>query len=380
MLNGSASYMHEQLGLRGLLQSRGVYSQLNQLADQNSPLNQFSPGFGNRAGTAGGGLLNSLTQPVDLFQYALNASWELDLFGRVRRSVEQARAQTEAQVEATNDALVMLEGDVAQAYVQLRGGQALTQSQQENVRSGQEALALTQRRQRQGIATDLDVAQARTQLFDIERQLPAYEKQATQAINRLSVLTGQPPGALDATLGMPAALPTSPPVIGVGLPSALARRRPDIRATNASYLTNWASNFYSVGPSVSLPIFQGGRLTSSLRLARAQALESMLAYRTDRAARDKLVLSVRSGDLTLYLARNRYTHGLADFIQVLDAQRTLVAARQQLIQADMMLTGDVVTLYRSVGGGWEDTGPLPEPPIDSLPPFVPGALDAVAAR
>ncbi|HEY0182119.1 MAG TPA: efflux transporter outer membrane subunit [Rhodopila sp.] len=435
-IGGTGSYMREQLGLRGLLLSQGAYGQLNSLADQSSPLNTIgsglgSPGLGSKASNAIGGALNQLDQPVNLYQYGLNASWELDLFGRVRRSEEQAGARTQAQIEATNDALVMLEGQVAQAYVQLRGAQALAASQQENVRTAQAAFDLTYKRQRQGLATDLDVEQARTQLADTEYQLPGYEKQSQQAINRLSVLTGQPPGALDAMLGASAPLPTIPPLIGIGVPSALARRRPDVRqaeaqlhaatanvgvavasfypdisltgnfgvrALDASYLTNWAGSFYSFGPSISLPIFQGGRLTAGLRLARAQQAEAALAYRgavlnalrevedalvayrTDRAGRDKLAQAVRSGETTLYLARDSYTHGLADFIQVLDAERTLIGSRQQLVQADVLLIGDVVSLYDAVGGGWqEEAGAVQATGIDPAPPIMPAALDSVAA-
>ena len=430
-LGGTGSYMREQFGLHGLLLSQGVYGQLNTLANS-ATLNGISPGLGKEASSAIGGALNTFGQPIDLFSYGLNSSWELDLFGRVRRSEEQAGAQTQAQIEATNDALVALEGQVAQAYVQLRGAQALTASQQENVRTAQAALDLTQKRQRQGLATDLDVEQARTQLADTEYQLPGYEKQAQQAINRLNVLTGQPPGALDAILGPSAPLPTIPRLIDIGVPSALARRRPDIReaearlhaatanigvavasfypdvsltgsfglrALDASYLTNWASSFYSFGPSISLPIFQGGRLTAGLRLARAQQAEAatayrgtvlnalrevedgLVAYRTDRAARDKLAETVRSGQTTLYLARDSYTHGLSDFIQVLDAERTLIGARQQLVQADVMLADDVVTLYDALGGGWQDdAGDSRPPPIDNAPPLVPAALDSVAAQ
>jgi multidrug efflux system outer membrane protein len=430
-IGGSGSYVREQFGLRGLLQSQGVLGQLNSLADASSPINSISPGLGTKASTAIGGVVNKLDQPVNLFQYGLNSSWELDLFGRVRRSEEQAGARTQAQIEATNDALVMLEGQVAQAYVQLRGAQALTASQQENVRTSQSAFDLTYKRQRQGLATDLDVEQARTQLADTEYQLPGYEKQAQQAMNRLSVLTGQPPGTLDAMLGSAAPLPPIPAVIGVGVPSALARRRPDVReaeaqlhaatanvgvavasfypdvsltgsfglrALDASFLTNWASSFYSFGPSVSLPIFQGGRLTASLRLARAQEAEAALAYRgtvlnalrevedalvayrTDRAGRDKLAEAVRSGETTLYLARDAYTHGLQDFIQVLDAERTLIASRQQLVQADMLLTDDVVALYDALGGGWQDdAGDVEAVRVDTPPPIMPAALDSVAA-
>ena len=109
--------------------------------------------------------------------------------------------------------------------------------------------------------------------------------------------------------------------------------------------------------------------------------DALVAYRTDRAGRDKLEQAVRSGETALYLARDSYTHGLTDFIQVLDSERTLIASRQQLVQADVMLTNDVVSLYDALGGGWQDdTGsPIKTPPLDNAPPIVPAALDSVAA-
>ena len=267
-------------------------------------------------------------------------------------------------------------------------------------------------------------------MANFEYLLPGYEKQAQQAMNRLSVLTGQPPGTLDAMLGPSAPLPKVPAVVAIGVPSTLARRRPDIReaearlhaatanvgvatasfypdisltgsfglrALDASYLTNWASDFYSFGPSISLPIFQGGRLTASLRMARAQEAEAALAYRgtvlnalqevedalvayrTDRAGRNKLMEAVKSGEVALYLARDRYAHGLADFLQVLDAERTLVGSRQQLVQADVMLTNDVVALYDALGGGWrQDAATSQAPVIATTSPVTPAALDSVA--
>jgi NodT family efflux transporter outer membrane factor (OMF) lipoprotein len=429
-INGNASYMREQLGLRGLLLSQGTYGKVNALAAPNSPLNQYSPGLGNEASSAITGALNQFSQPANIYQYGLSSSWELDLFGKVRRSVEQAAARTQAQMEATNDALVMLEGQVAQAYVQLRGAQALTATQLEDVQAAQDSLDLTQKRQLQGLTTELDVDQARTQLANYQYPLPGYEKQAQQAMNRLSVLTGQPPGALDALLGPAAPLPNVPDVVGIGLPASLARRRPDIReaeaqlhaatanvgvavasfypdisltgsfglrALDASYLTNWASAFYAFGPSVSLPIFEGGRLTANLRLARAQEAEAALAYRgtvlnalrevedalvayrTDRAARDKADEAVRSGETTLYLARNSYANGLTDFLQVLDAERTVVGSRQQLVQANVALTNDIVTLYTALGGGWQENEVQATASVTTVPPPVPAALDEVAA-
>ena len=430
-LSGTASYRREQLGTKGILESTGVYGQLNALADQNSPLNQYAAGLGTQASAAGKNLANELSQPFNLFQYGLDASWELDLFGRVRRSVEQAKASTQAQQEATNDALLMLESEVAQTYVQLRMSQALLASQQDNVRTAQGSLELTEKLQRTGLGSAVDVDQARSQVLTYQSQLPAYERQAQQAIDSLNVLVGQPPGFLDARLSSPAPLPSVPDIVGVGIPSALARRRPDIReaeaqlhaatanvgvavasfypdvsltgnlgirAVDASYLTNWASHFYSAGPSLALPIFQGGRLTASLRLARAQAIaaalsyrgtvlnalreveDDLVAYRSDRDERDRLVDALHSGEDALSLATNAFRHGLESFLQVLTAQQTVISTRQQLVQANSTLTTDVVALYRALGGGWQDPGAQSQTPaVPQQTPPLPGALDSVAA-
>ncbi len=426
-LSGTASYNREQLGLRGILQSQGIDNSSSLLAGRSGLLGGQSAAVGQGIDSA----LNEAEQPIDLFQYGLNASWELDLFGRVRRSVEQARATTEAQAEAANDSLVMLESQVGQAYVQLRGAQALYATQQANIRAGSSTLTLTHRRQVGGLATELDVDQAQTELYNYQRQLPVYATQIQQAENQLSVLTGQAPGALDAVLSPPAPLPHTPDVVGIGIPSTLARRRPDIReaeanlhaatanigvavasfypdvsltgslgirAIDVSYLTSWASRFYSVGPSASLPIFQGGRLTSSLRLARAQQKAAVLSYRStvlnglrevenalasyrnDRDARDRLTETVKSAERSFQLSQNSYQNGLSDFITVLNAEQTLTSARQNLDQIEMSLAEDVVTLYTALGGGWQQSGtPVTTPSIDKAPPFVPAALDSVAA-
>jgi outer membrane protein, multidrug efflux system len=430
-IQATGSYMRERFGLKGLLESEGVPNQLNGLSNSNT-LNGFAPGLGSKAAGTLGSALNSFAQPVNLYEYGMSASWELDLFGRVRRSVEQAEAQTEAQRNAANDALVMLESQVAQAYVAMRGAQALADSQRGNIATARDVLALTEQRQRFGLTSMLDVEQARTQLSDDLHVLPGFEQQEQQAMNRLCVLTGQAPGALDAVLATPGPVPVPPSVISVGVPSTLARRRPDIRqaeaqlhaatanigvavasfypdisltgdfglrALDGAYLTNWASAFYSFGPSVSVPIFQGGRLTANLRLARAQTVEAALnyrntvlnglrevedalvGYRTDRAARDQLEDTVRAAQVTLGLARDRYVHGEADFIQVLNAEETLFSARQSLVQANMQLSNDVVALYTALGGGWENNMEnVPNPQIAGNPPIVPAAADALAAK
>jgi multidrug efflux system outer membrane protein len=415
-LSGNASYMREQLGLKGILDSKGAYGGLNALADQSSP--------------SGTGLLDQLSQPTNLYQDELSSSWELDLFGKVRRSVEAATATAQAQAEAANDSLVMLESQIAETYFQMREAQNMALQQQVSINVAQTAFNLTQQRQQIGLTSDLDVEQARSQLLAEQSQLPAYETQTQEEINQLDTLTGQPPGALDAMLLAPQALPATPPIIGIGVPSALAQRRPDIReaaaqlhaatanvgeadasfypditltgslgfrALDASYLTNWASLFYAAGPSISLPIFEGGQLTANLRMARAQQASAALAYRAavlnalrevenalvsyrnDQIATQAAAATVQSASLSLYLSNNQYTHGLASFINVLDAQRTLASARQQLVQADATLANDVVTLYTALGGGWqEDAKTIPIPQLNPAPPPVPAAADTLA--
>jgi outer membrane protein TolC len=292
--------------------------------------------------------LNQLAAPDNLFQYGLDASWELDLFGRVRRSVEQARAQSQAQSEALNDALIVLESEIVQSYVQLRGAQALKVSQEENVKAAQENLALTQRRQKNGLTTELDVANV-----------------------RVAVASFYPDISLTGNIGM--------------------------RALDGSYLTNWASHFYTAGPAISLPIFSGGRLSAGLTLARAEQKEAALnyratvlnalrevedalvTYRVDRASRDLLQHTLDSAQLTWDLARNQYDYGLASFVNVLTAQSTVLADRQALVQANVQLVNDIVSLYRALGGGWENTvQKLPNPDVSTTPPPLPGAVDWVA--
>ncbi|MDJ0387586.1 efflux transporter outer membrane subunit [Roseomonas sp. E05] len=430
-LNGSGTYTRQQLGLRGILKSQGAFSSIEQLRS-NQQLNDQEPGLGNRVADALGGALNSATEPANLFQLGFDSSWELDLFGRVRRSVEQANAQTQAAVEGTNDALVTLLAEVAQTYAGLRGAQALERSQQQNVDTARELLQLTERRRRQGLTTELDVANQRAQVTAYEAQLQPFKRQVQQAMNRLSVLTGQPPGALDRELSVTAPIPPTPPSVPVGLPSSLARRRPDIRqaearlhaatagigvataqfypdisltgsiglrAVDSDYLTNWASHFYSFGPAISLPIFQGGRLTANLRLARVQQAEaalayrsavlnalrevedSLVAYRTDKVQRDLLERTVKSAETALSLARSRYNNGLSSFIEVLDAQRSLVDARQQRVRATLALTTDLVSLYKALGGGWQEglvASVVSIPPLEGEKPVESYSADSLA--
>ncbi|OZI26400.1 RND transporter [Bordetella genomosp. 9] len=403
-LNASGSYTYQQLGARGLLESRGVPQKIDSLGAPGSPLDNVSPGAGAAAQAAGKQLIDKIEDPVNLYQVGFDASWELDLFGRVRRTVEAADAQTESAIEARNDALVSLEAEVAQTYAQLRGAQLMTRIATEQIQEDQEVLDLTRSRQQAGLASQTDVERAQAQLGASQSQLPFYEQQMTTALNGLALLMGAPPGTLDAELSTPGAVPPVPPSVPIGLPAELARRRPDIRraeadlhaataqvgvsiaqlfpdisltgsiglrATEASYLTRWASHFYSIGPQVSLPIFQGGALRAQIAMAKADQAAATLAYRqtvlsalhdvdnalvryrTDQARRDTLSTVVDANRRAFDLARNGYVNGLNSFIEVLDTERQLSNSRIELANATVRVTTDLVALYKALGGGWE---------------------------
>ncbi|WP_133645726.1 efflux transporter outer membrane subunit [Paraburkholderia flava] len=407
-VRATASYQREQLGIKGFLESNDVYGKVNGLGAPNSPVNQIAPGSGAAVQHGANNLLDQLTSPVNLWQAGFDASWELDLFGRVRRSVESAQAQTEAAEESRNDALLSLEAEVAQTYVQLRGAQTLRSITQSLVDQQNEIVGLTQSQAKVGLASQLDVKNATAQLAQTQAQLPQYDQQIAQSLNALAYLVGSPPGALDAELSAPGAVPPVPPTVPIGLPSTLARRRPDIRraeanlhaatanvgvavaqfypdlslsgnvgtrATNASDLSRWSHLFYSFGPSVSLPIFQGGALVSNLKLSKAQQAEAALdyrktvltalrdvdnalvVYRTDQTRRASLDDSVAAQQAAFELARDSYRKGIVTFINVLDAERQLAQARQQAAQGTVQVTTDLVALYKALGGGWQrDTG------------------------
>jgi outer membrane protein, multidrug efflux system len=382
-LNASAAYTREQLGLAGIVKSQHI--------DESSPTTQ--------------GLISSLEKPVNLYQLGFDASWELDLFGKVRRLVEEADARSAGAVESRNDLLVSLQAEVAQAYFQMRAGQLLRQITVDQIAAQSDVFDLTQNRQQNGLAGEADVAAAQAQLSALKSQLPPYDQSIATSKHALAVLTGQHPQAMDADFANGGELPAVPAVIPVGLPSTLARRRPDIRHSEAmlhaataqvgvsvasffpdvslkgtlglrntspSYLLDWDSKFYTFGPSISIPIFQGGALVANVRLSRAQAAEAALNYRKtvlnalqevedgltnlhqDTLRTAALKDSVNANQRALDVDTNSYNHGLITYISVLTVQLQAVQARQQLAQALLTQNIDLVKLYKALGGGWED--------------------------
>lgn len=425
-LSASGSFTREEEGLKGLAESDGAYNQLDTLA---ADANAVAPGTGGTVYNAANGVVDRLGQPINLFQYELRSSWELDLFGRVRRSVEAARAGEAQAKDAARDSLVMLEAQAAQSYFQLREAQAELARQRRNVQDAKLTLQLTISQANTGLAPQVDVDQARTEYLSARAQLPNFEKQISETLNQIDILAGQPPGTLDSRLSIVTALPAPPAVIGAGVPSNLARRRPDIRAAedslhqetaqigvavasfypdisltgslgyrslDASYLTHWANLFYGVGPSISLPIFQGGALIANLRTARiaqanaalqyratvlnalAEVENALVAYRSDQQENEDAQATVQSALDNSNLAESRYASGLDSFLPTLDAERTLFADQQQAIETQAQLDQDVATLYTALGGGWQETEQAPvAPTVDNTPPIAPAAIDAL---
>ena len=189
-------------------------------------------------------------KPFSIYQGGLDASWEVDLWGRVRRSVESSNASVVAAEDVQRGVLLSTLAEVARDYIQLRGTQAQLQIARDNVKIAEQSLRLTRQRAEGGVTTDLDVAQASAQLKATLADIPPFEQQEAELINALSFLVGQPPNALRAELEVSNPVPPVPPRVPAGVPSELAQRRPDIRQAEAQLHATTAdigvaqANFY----------------------------------------------------------------------------------------------------------------------------------------
>jgi outer membrane protein, multidrug efflux system len=345
----------------------------------------------------------NIPNPYNQYQLGVDASWEPDLFGRVRRGAEAADAGIGVSVEDQHAALVALLGDVARAYIDLRGAQRSRATAQRIITSNEELLDLTRQRRAAGLTSEVDVVEAGAELSATEAQLPTYTLAITQSINQLSRLLGQPPGSLRAELEAEASPPPLPAAVPLGLPADLARRRPDIRRAEASLheatadigvaiaglyprltltgtgglqsetageVTEWASRFFTFGPTLELPVLDRGQWRT-VSLQRVRAREAAVAYANTvlnalqevedaRAAYDadqdrdvRLSATVEQDREALDLTRQRYGSGVASFIEVLDAERTLRQNELSRAQSQTVVGEDLVGLYRALGGGWE---------------------------
>lgn len=339
-----------------------------------------------------------------LYDVGFDALWELDLFGRVRRSVEAASADL-AAVEAQRRAvMVSLMAEVARNYYELRGLQRQLEVARQNARLQEETLGIVRAKRDGGRATDLDVARAEAQYQATLALIPGLESALQQSIHRLGVLTGQLPTALADWLGAPAPWPVLPVHVPVGDPAALLRRRPDVQAAERalaaatarigvatadlfprvsfigslgwqaatlSDLGGAGSDAYAFGPRIQWAAFDLIRVRDRIEAARARAEAQWAAYEkavlqaleeTENALHalgrlrnefHHLQAAVAAARQAAALADQRYQAGVAEYLVVLDAQRTLLGLEDQLARAQMRLLTAHVALYKALGGGWE---------------------------
>jgi outer membrane protein, multidrug efflux system len=356
------------------------------------------------------------------FSIPLDASWELDLWGRVRRGVEGARARLAATADDLESAKLAIQAEVAADYFTLGSLEAQVTLLQQTIKTYQRALQLTQDRRRGGIATEYDVSLALTQLKTTEAQLPTIDLQRANLRHALATLCGQPassfvlspsPGATNATL----------PAIPASVPSQLLESRPDIasaersmaaanadigvavsafyptvtlsglaglQSIDAGTLFNWPSRVWAVGPSVQLPIFTGGRNRAQLASVRAaydaavanyrqtvlsafQEVEDQLAAQRYVAEEyDAQLAALKSARRTLEISLTRYKGGVITYLEVAIAQSSVLAREQTMVQLIASQQTAAVFLIKALGAGWAQSS---APGISlSLSPGTDGAM------
>ncbi|AOY92599.1 multidrug transporter [Cupriavidus sp. USMAA2-4] len=362
--------------------------------------------YGRQAVSANGlfAALGAPSHAIDLWQAGFDAAWEIDLWGRARRLLEQAQAGTQAALLAREAVRVSLSAEVARTYLQWRGVQAQLDIAGANGAIAAHALRLAQSREANGVATRFDTAAAQAQLATVTALEPELERQRDALLNALALLLALPPRELDGELTRAMPLPAMPPALPVGLPSELARRRPDILQAEAELhaataavgaaqadfyprltlkarlgaeafqftdLGNWASRNFLVGPTLYLPIFEGGRLKQTLALTEAGQQAAAIAYQktvlqawheidnaldawaAEQRRHAELARAEAQNRVALQAAERAWQQGAADYLPVLVAQRNLLGGQLALSDSATTATLTVVALYKALGGGWE---------------------------
>ena len=367
--------------------------------------------------TASGGHTNELVPKVQAgfpfstsyYDAGFDATWELDLFGRVRRGVEARTAELQGAEASLQDAQVSVTAEVARTYFELRGQQTQLAVAQRNVINQSDTLKLTQARLDAGRGTELDTSRAQAQLSTTLSTIAPLQAAVARSIHRLGVLTGRDPNALTSLLSEPHDLPELPRITAIGDPASLLRRRPDIRvaerqlaastalvgvaigdyfpkvtftgnftysAASPGNLGTGPSRSYVVGPGISWAAFDLGRVHAQVAQAHARddvalatyeqtvlrALEdtenSLVTHARDRDSLEHVQQAAEASATAAKLARTRYEGGYVDFLEVLDAERTQLVAEDQLAQSRTATATSLIAVYKALGGGWEQA-PLP---------------------
>lgn len=339
----------------------------------------------------------------DLWDAGFDAAWEVDVFGRVRSNVSARNAFVSSAEEDLRDVQVTLAAELARTYMELRGTQEELTVAQQNVANQERTLALTQERLSAGKGTAFDVERARAQVNSTQSAIPLLQAQIAQAQYGIAVLLGRSPEQLPEAVLRAGALPPLPPEVHVGSPKLLVSRRPDVLSAERAYAARTAlvsaaqadylprfnivgsvgrtstaldslghtgSVRFLVGPSVSWPLLDLGRVHSQVDEAQAAAEEarasytstvlralnetesSLVAYDRSRARLGNLAEAVQASRRAAELARMRFESGVSDFLQVLDAERTLLEAESQLARGRTDAATALVAVYKAVGGTW----------------------------
>jgi NodT family efflux transporter outer membrane factor (OMF) lipoprotein len=353
----------------------------------------------------------------NFWQYGIgaSASWEIDFWGRFRRGIESADAAYLASIAARDQALILLTAQVVNTYTIIRINQEQLRFARENVEIQQRSYDITSVLYKNGADSELDMQQAHTLLLSTQATIPGFEVALVQARNALNTLLGQPPGTIDHMLGEGGSIPELPDAVEVGIPADLLRRRPDVRQAELNALAQNArvglaeadlypsfsltgsiglvaggpgdSDFgdlfsgdaltFSIGPSFVWPFLNYGRIRNNVRVQDARLQQALVNYReiciqAARETEDAMAAlngaqiqaeiltqtvesAVRSNELSLL----RYKEGFSDYQRVLDSQQSMFGQQQRLITQRGAAVSSLVSLYKSLGGGWENQAGLP---------------------
>lgn len=342
-----------------------------------------------------------------------DAAWELDIWGKFRRSVQSGVANLEASVASFDDALVSLTAEVARTYIVMRTLERRLEIAQENVKLQTSSLRIAEVRYTEGAVSELDVTQARSLLKDTQALIPRLESSLRQAKNALAILLGLLPGSLSDILIGPAKIPTTSEEIIIDIPNNLLRRRPDIRLSelqvaaqspqigiakadlyphfflfgtigwrssdvttissqnSLSDIFSYKSLFWSAGPGFSWDIFNYGRIRNRVRVedARFQQLvvnykntvlnaqreveDAMIAYTQSKEEEQFLKDSVDAVRRSVEISMIQYREGVIDYQRVLDSQRFLSSQSDRLTEVSGQVGTNLIATYKALGGGWQ---------------------------
>ena len=362
--------------------------------------------IGSSVGSSGGGFnfLPGLTNT--LYSVGFDSAWELDFFGKTRRAVESQRALTEATEESYHQVMLTLVAEIARNYVEYRAAEERIAANDRNIAAQEQSLSLTRSRFKAGMTSELDVFQAESQAATTESLKPPLVLARDQARNRLAVLLGEYPAFVSKFFeSHPGKVPDDIQFLPRSLPSDLLRKRPDVKAAERQLAAasarigvataqffptfslavagsfqsqqskNWldySSRSWSLLPSVSLPIFEGGRLSGSLHAANADERVAFETYRQSvfasvedvenaisKYAQDQkrfhsLSRALAANQQSMNISQKLYSEGLADFLRVLDAERSLYTTEDQVIATKASRVTSLIALFKALGGGWSE--------------------------